>query len=91
MPSLSILLGPMRVPFSNLLLINQFPDIVPDTSVGRRHLMIAHGKQAGVIVYGIFLAGAHLSVVVAWFAGKFPSAALICLLTAPLAAIPLAV
>ena len=76
------------VPFflvSNLLLVNQFPDIGPDAGVGRRHLMIAYGKQAGVIVYGAFLAGTYLSVVFAWVAGWFPAPALAALLTAPLA------
>lgn len=71
---------------SNLLLINQVPDIEPDVDVGRRHLMIVHGKGAGVIVYGVFLAGTYLSVVIAWLAGWFPAAALAALLTAPLAA-----
>jgi 1,4-dihydroxy-2-naphthoate polyprenyltransferase len=77
------------VPFflvSNLLLINQFPDIAPDAEVGRRHLMIAYGKRAGVIVYGVFLAGSYLSVVFAWLAGWFPAPALATLVTAPLAA-----
>ena len=70
---------------SNLLLINQFPDITPDASVGRRHLMIVYGKRIGVIIYAVFLTGAYLSVIVAWFAGWFPAGALIALLTAPLA------
>lgn len=71
---------------SNLLLINQFPDIEPDAGVGRRHLMIVYGKRAGVIVYGVFLAGTYLSILGAWLAGWFPAAALASLLTAPLAA-----
>ncbi len=77
------------VPFflvSNLLLINQFPDIEPDAGAGRRHLMIAYGKRAGVIVYVAFLAGTYLSVLAAWLAGWFPAASLAALLTAPLAA-----
>ena len=77
------------VPFflvCNLLLINQFPDIEPDAGAGRRHLMIAYGKRAGVIVYGAFLAGAYLSVLLAWFAGWFPALSLLALLMAPLAA-----
>ncbi len=76
------------VPFflvSNLLLVNQFPDIAPDAGVGRRHLMIVFGKKAGAIVYGLFLAGAFLSVVSAWLAGWFPAWALACFLTLPLA------
>ena len=77
------------VPFflvSNLLLINQFPDIEPDAGFGRRHLMIAYGKRAGVIVYGAFLAGTYLSVLFAWLAGWFPALSLLALLTSPLAA-----
>lgn len=77
------------IPFflvSNLLLINQFPDMAPDASVGRRHLIIVHGKRAGVVVYGVFLAGTYLAVVAAWVAGWFPAAALAALMTAPLAA-----
>jgi 1,4-dihydroxy-2-naphthoate polyprenyltransferase len=76
------------VPFflvSGLLLVNQFPDILPDAGVGRRHLMIAYGKKAGVTVYGLFLAGTYLSIVFAWLAGWFPSMALLSLFTAPLA------
>jgi 1,4-dihydroxy-2-naphthoate octaprenyltransferase len=77
------------IPFflvSNLLLINQFPDFEPDASVGRRHLIIVHGKRTGAIVYGIFLAGTYLSVVISWLVGWFPAAALAALMTAPLAA-----
>ncbi len=71
---------------SNLLLINQFPDIEPDADVGRRHLMIVHGRRTGVVIYGVFLAGTYLSIVIAWMAGFFPPLALAALFTAPLAA-----
>lgn len=77
------------IPFflvSNLLLINQLPDVEPDRQVGRRHLMIACGKRAGAVVYGLFLAGTYLSVVMAWRAGWFPVTALAALMTSPLAA-----
>ena len=77
------------VPFflvSGLLLVNQFPDIEPDAAAGRHHLMIAHGKKAGVVVYGLFLAGTYLLIALSWVAGLFPGSALILpLLTAPLA------
>ncbi len=75
---------------SNLLLVNQFPDIEPDAGVGRRHLMIAYGKKAGIIVYGLFLAGAYLTVAFAWLVGWFPGLSLISLVTAPLAVSALA-
>jgi len=70
---------------SNLLLINQFPDIEPDAQAGRRHLMIAYGKRAGAFVFGVFLSGTYLSVVVAWLVGWFPITAMAALITAPLA------
>lgn len=77
------------VPFflvSGLLLVNQFPDILPDAGAGRRHLMIAYGKKAGATVYGLFLLGTYLSIIFAWLAGWFPSMTLLSLFTIPLAA-----
>lgn len=76
------------VPFflvSNLLLLNQFPDAAADAASGRRHLIIVHGMQAGVRVYGIFLAGAYLSLVIGVVLGVLPWPALLGLLTTPLA------
>jgi len=69
---------------SNLLLINQFPDIDADTQIGRRHLIIRYGVNAGVVIYGIFLIGAYGSVVAGVATGALPVAALLALLTAPL-------
>ena len=54
------------VPFflvSNLLLLNQFPDVEADQSVGRRHLPIVVGKQTSSLIYGAFLLSAYLSIV----------------------------
>lgn len=76
------------VPFflvSNLLLLNQFPDVAADAAAGRRHLIIEHGMDAGVRVYGLFLAGAYLSLVVGVGIGVLPWPALLGLLTTPLA------
>jgi len=45
------------VPFflvSDLLLLNQFPDVTADKGVGRKHLPIAIGRKASVKVYGFF-------------------------------------
>ncbi len=50
---------------SNLLLMNQFPDIEPDTRVGRRHLLIRYGTGVGVATYGVFLLAAYGSVLYA--------------------------
>jgi 1,4-dihydroxy-2-naphthoate polyprenyltransferase len=70
---------------SNLLLLNQFPDLAPDREVGRRHLIIRAGVGRGVTVYGLFLLGAYLAPVAGWLLGVLPAGALLGLLTAPLA------
>ena len=49
---------------SNLLLLNQFPDVDPDRSIGRRHFPIAIGCNHSSRLYGIFLILAYLSILV---------------------------
>lgn len=70
---------------SNLLLMNQFPDQQADARVGRRHLLLARGPEAGVRVYGLFLVATYLAVVAAVLAQGLPAAALLALLSTPLA------
>jgi len=77
------------VPFflvSNLLLLNQFPDLEADRAGGRKHFLIVHGILAGAVVYTLFSAGAYLSVVIAVVARVLPPLSLLALLTLPLAA-----
>jgi 1,4-dihydroxy-2-naphthoate polyprenyltransferase len=53
------------VPFflvSNLLLLNQFPDVEADRSVGRQHLLVVEGKRVSSIVYIAFLVCTYLSI-----------------------------
>ena len=76
------------VPFflvSDLLLLNQFPDVEADREVGRRHLLITAGRKSGVWVYALFLAAAYLSVVIGYVAGVLPLASLLALLSIALA------
>lgn len=76
------------VPFflvSNLLLLNQFPDLEPDASVGRRHLLILWGRKTGARVYAFFLAGTYVTIIAGYLAGLFPAASLISLATAVIA------
>jgi 1,4-dihydroxy-2-naphthoate octaprenyltransferase len=76
------------VPFflvSDLLLINQFPDVEADREVGRRHLPIILGRRKSSLVYAAFLLGAYLSIVAGWLLDLLPAAALLGLLTLPLA------
>jgi len=76
------------VPFflvSNLLLLNQFPDLEPDRIGKRQHFIIRHGIRAGAVVYALFSAGAYLAVIIAVAANVLPPLCLLALLTIPLA------
>lgn len=56
------------VPFfltNNLLLINQFPDIDADKSIGRKHFSIRYGIKTSLYVYLAFSILALLSVIIA--------------------------
>jgi 1,4-dihydroxy-2-naphthoate octaprenyltransferase len=81
------------VPFflvSDLLLLNQFPDVDPDRSVGRRHYPIVIGRRASSYIYAAFLVGAYLSIVLGVYLGYLPTTSLIGLLTIAMA-VPAAV
>ena len=55
------------VPFllaNSLLLLNQFPDIEADKSVGRRHFPITYGVKASSILYGIIILAVCVSIVI---------------------------
>jgi 1,4-dihydroxy-2-naphthoate octaprenyltransferase len=76
------------VPFflvSDLLLLNQFPDIEADREIGRKHLPIMKGKKAGIMIYGLFLLLTYLFIVSGWFFGFIPLQGLISLICVPLA------
>jgi 1,4-dihydroxy-2-naphthoate polyprenyltransferase len=76
------------VPFflvSNLLLLNQFPDVEADRTGGRKNVLIVHGIRAGAAIYTLFQAGAYISVIVAVVVRILPPLSLLALLTFPLA------
>lgn len=63
------------VPFflvSNLLLLNQFPDVEADRSIGRRHYPILLGRRKSALIYGAFLAATYLSIIVGVVLGYLP-------------------
>jgi 1,4-dihydroxy-2-naphthoate octaprenyltransferase len=63
------------VPFflvSDLLLLNQFPDVEADRSAGRRHLLIVAGNKRSSVVYAAFLFLAYLSIAVGVGLGYLP-------------------
>ncbi len=71
------------VPFflvSNLLLLNQFPDIDADRDIGRKHLPITIGKEACVLIYGLFLLFTYFSIITGSVLGLLPTESLISLI-----------
>jgi len=76
------------VPFflvSNLLLLNQFPDVDADRSVGRKHFPILIGRRKSSLIYGTFLLLTYVSIVVGVVIKLLPATALLGLLTLVLA------
>lgn len=78
------------IPFflvSDLLLLNQFPDVEADRTVGRRHLLIAADKRVGSLVYGLFLVLTYVTITIGVGLKFLPTMTLLGLVTL-LAAIP---
>lgn len=76
------------VPFflvSDLLLLNQFPDVEADRSVGRRHFPILIGRKTSSLIYGAFLLLAYLTIILGVAFGLLPAISLIGLLGAVIA------
>ncbi|MGB0937140.1 MAG: prenyltransferase [Colwellia sp.] len=70
------------VPFfliNNLLLLNQYPDITADASVGRNTFPIAFGLQKSNVVYGVSMMLAYSLIVLFIVKGYIPSLSLIAL------------
>ena len=78
----------LLVPFflvSDLLLLNQFPDMEADKSIGRRHYPIIAGRKISSFIYIAFLLGAYLAILLGVAFGLLPKFALLGLLTLVLA------
>jgi 1,4-dihydroxy-2-naphthoate polyprenyltransferase len=81
------------VPFflvSNLLLLNQFPDVEADRSVGRRHYPIVIGRRRSSLIYGLFLLLTYAAILFGVHEMYFPKASLLGLATL-LVAVPLSI
>ena len=70
---------------SNLLLLNQFPDVEADSFAQRRHLPIIIGRKKSALVYSAFLVAAYIALIIAVVTEVLPYWALLGLLTLPLA------
>ena len=70
------------VPFflvSNLLLLNQFPDVEADRGVGRHHFPIAIGRKASVTLYVLFLVSTYATIIMGYFFEQLPVEGLLAL------------
>jgi 1,4-dihydroxy-2-naphthoate octaprenyltransferase len=67
---------------SNLLLLNQFPDMEADRTVGRRHLPIIMGRKPVARIYTAFLVASYIPLFVGYLSGKLPVHGFIALATA---------
>ncbi|MEW6405762.1 MAG: prenyltransferase [Chloroflexota bacterium] len=70
---------------SDLLLLNQFPDVEADRSIGRKHYPITLGRKKSAAIYVAFLLLAYVSIIAGVVAGVLPLLALLGLLTLVLA------
>ncbi len=70
---------------ANLLLLNEFPDLEADQTVGRRNLVTLLGKVGAARVFTALLLGTYASVVLGVALGLMPIGTLVVLLTLPLA------
>ena len=73
---------------SDLLLLNQFPDIEADRSVGRHHLPITIGRKQSSKVFALFLLATYVVILALYLADSLPLLGLVAFITA-LVAIPL--
>jgi 1,4-dihydroxy-2-naphthoate polyprenyltransferase len=66
---------------SDLLLLNQFPDMEADMTVGRKHLVILLGRKNVAPIYIFFLAASYVPIILGYALGIFPAHVLIALAT----------
>jgi len=72
------------VPFflvSNLLLLNQFPDVAADREIGRQNFPICMGRKGAALLYTGFLVATYVSIMVGYLAGVLPLAGFLAFLT----------
>ncbi|MBC7224840.1 MAG: prenyltransferase, partial [Anaerolineae bacterium] len=70
---------------ANLLLLNEFPDVEADQSVGRRNLVMRLGRAGAARLFVALLACTYASIVAGVVLGLMPAGTLVALLTLPMA------
>ncbi|GHG65561.1 hypothetical protein GCM10010919_12970 [Alishewanella longhuensis] len=69
---------------SNLLLLNQFPDVEADRQVGRRHLPIVIGRRHSASVFSLLAVLSYILLLLGVIAQQLPWQSLLGLLSLPL-------
>jgi len=69
----------------NLLLLNEFPDVDADITIGRRTLPIVLGRKGAAVVFSLFLILVYFWIAGAVILGTMPAWTLLALLTLPIA------
>lgn len=69
---------------SNLLLLNQFPDVEADRRVGRRHLPIVIGRRHSASVFSLLAVLSYILLLLAVISQQLPWQSLLGLLSLPL-------
>ena len=67
---------------SDLLLLNQFPDVEADRDIGRKHFPVTAGRNASAALYGFLLLLAYLTIIFGVAFKLLPVQGLIALLSA---------
>jgi 1,4-dihydroxy-2-naphthoate octaprenyltransferase len=76
---------PVAFLIAEVLYINEFPDVVADTAVSKRTMVAWLGPEAAMPGYAVLLVGTYLVILLGAVVRVLPWAALIALLTLPLA------
>ena len=71
----------------NLLLLNQFPDVDADRSVGRRNYPMVVGRKNAAYIFAASMACVYLTLIAGWALSLLPAWALLGLGTLPLGVI----
>lgn len=69
---------------SELLLVNQFPDVDADRQVGRKHFPIVLGRRRSAVLFGVMVVAAYGVIAISVSSGILPRLVLLGLLPAPM-------
>lgn len=68
---------------SELLLVNQFPDVDADRKVGRKHFPIVWGRRRSAVLFGVMVVAAYAAIAIGVASGILHPLVLLGLLTLP--------